>query len=494
MSDSPEELDSAEELNDDTQLTIRIPNPKVYMARQSQWKGRRGKPRCDHCRMNNLKCDRVLPTCNHCSWANGRECRYTPLPTPAHRGIPRCDRCRLRNLKCDRNLPVCNHCAEDSKTECNYTPKKRHKVPSDHGPVRDKQPTPYGAKTASFLVSDVPSSEEPASSSRNGQGDSSDGHSFYGQNVASSSQPRRTRGSLSDVSRRDDSSPHHPFKTPEPSGRQTVPASSLPGLAPRQTPTANKLSFITHSFPSDQGTIASKPSVESWAHPMFAPLPDVIIQRISNVNPVEMPNRALFEENFTRFLDGLPPELLETAALSPEVYADVCRFLSGGDAENISDRLKMWVSFHHVRLGSEKYHLLLIPRDAFFHLAASEEEKLRRDYINHIDNHPDASSTLSPKPDIIDHELGGFEWTRAFERIPARNQIYDILVYAHRTHGSSASMVFEARRIGMATITWPMVETFVQLCPLCSLRNKSSSSQSVKADPPHGACDESIRH
>ena len=55
MSDSPEELDSADELNDDTQLTIRIPNPKVYMARQSQWKGRRGKPRCDHCRLNNLK-------------------------------------------------------------------------------------------------------------------------------------------------------------------------------------------------------------------------------------------------------------------------------------------------------------------------------------------------------------------------------------------------------------------------------------------------------
>lgn len=55
MSDSPEELDSVEEINDDTQLTIRIPNPKVFMARQSQWKGRRGKPRCDHCRMNNLK-------------------------------------------------------------------------------------------------------------------------------------------------------------------------------------------------------------------------------------------------------------------------------------------------------------------------------------------------------------------------------------------------------------------------------------------------------
>lgn len=52
---SPDGSESAAESADDSQLTIRIPNPKMYMARQSQWKGRRGKPRCDHCRMNNLK-------------------------------------------------------------------------------------------------------------------------------------------------------------------------------------------------------------------------------------------------------------------------------------------------------------------------------------------------------------------------------------------------------------------------------------------------------
>lgn len=189
-------------------------------------------------------------------------------------------------------------------------------------------------------------------------------------------------------------------------------------------------------------------------HPLFAPLPDAILQRISNVNPVEMPNRGLFEETFARFLDGLPPELSATAALTPEVYADVCRLLSRSGADNLSERLRMWVSFHHVRLGSEKYHLLLIPRDAFFQLAASEEEKLRRDYINHIDNHPNASSTISAKPDVIDHDLGGFDWTRAFERIPVRNQIYDILVYAHRTHGPSTSMVSEMRRIGMVSHCW----------------------------------------
>ena len=42
-------------VGEDSQLTIKIPNPKVYIARQSLWIGRRGKPRCDHCRLNNLK-------------------------------------------------------------------------------------------------------------------------------------------------------------------------------------------------------------------------------------------------------------------------------------------------------------------------------------------------------------------------------------------------------------------------------------------------------
>ena len=64
MSMTPESADSdiptdsedeEEEIIDDGGLTIRIPNPKMYMARQTQWKGRRGKPRCDNCRMNNLK-------------------------------------------------------------------------------------------------------------------------------------------------------------------------------------------------------------------------------------------------------------------------------------------------------------------------------------------------------------------------------------------------------------------------------------------------------
>ncbi|KIJ67676.1 hypothetical protein HYDPIDRAFT_179869 [Hydnomerulius pinastri MD-312] len=498
MSESPEELDSMEELNDDGQLTIRIPNPKMYMARQSQWKGRRGKPRCDHCRMNNLKCDRVLPTCNHCSYANGRECRYTPLPTPAHRGIPRCDRCRSKNLKCDRNLPVCNHCTEEDNAECNYTPKKRHKVPSDHGAVRDRQMAPYGAKTASFLVSDMPSTDDSFTLSRNGPRDSGDGHSFYGQNVASSSRRRGPNGSPSADQDGGESSryPHSSRFAPDPHGQSWASSSSLPNLAPRQLHTTNQISFISHSFPSDQGMIVTKPLVESWAHPLFAPLPDIVVQRITSVNSVEMPSRALFEDTFAQFLGNLPAELLETATFTPEVYAAICRSLSGSDAENLSDHLRMWVAFHHVRLGSEKYHLLLTPRDAYFQLEATEEEKLRRDYITHIDSDPKGhgkasiTGSLSSKPDLIDHDFGGFEWGRAYERIPVRSQIYDILVYAHRAHGSSTSMLFEIRRIGMASISWPMVEMFIRLCPLCNLRSKSSSSHSVKIDPTYSVFDD----
>ena len=269
--------------------------------------------------------------------------------------------------------------------------------------------------------------------------------------MASSSQPRRTRGSLPDVSQDDDSSGHNHVKTPEASGRQRAPSSPNPNMASRQTHSTNKLSFISHSFPTDKGATNTKPLLESWADPLFAPLPEAITQRINNVNPVEMPNRAVFEETFARFLDGLPTELLETAALTPEVYAAICHSLSGSDDENLSDRLRMWITFHRVRLGSEKYHLLLIPRDSFFHLAASEEEKLRRDYINHIDNHSNTSPTGSPKPDVTGQDLGGLEWTKAFERIPVRDQIYDILVYAHRSHSSSASMAYEMRRLGIVS-------------------------------------------
>jgi len=40
---------------EDSGSSSRVSNQQLVMAPQSQWKGRRGKPRCDYCRMNKLK-------------------------------------------------------------------------------------------------------------------------------------------------------------------------------------------------------------------------------------------------------------------------------------------------------------------------------------------------------------------------------------------------------------------------------------------------------
>jgi len=311
---------------------------------------------------------------------------------------------------------------------------------------------PYTAKTASFLVCDVPSPEEHTVFVHNSPNEPRDGHSFYGQNVASSSRSRGASDSptpyIRGGSQEAESSlfSHLGRFTPDYHSQGWPSSSGLQTNIPHTQP--NSFSFISHSFPPDQGLTATKPLIESWGHPSFAPLPDAVLQRICNVNSAEMPSRTSFEDSLAKFLHDLPPDLRETAAFAPNIYATISHALSKGSVDGLSDRLRMWLTIHHVRLGSEKYHLLLVLRDSFFHHDAAEEERLREDYIGHIDDR----GKLSSEADAIDHDFGGFEWTRAFERIPVQNQVYDILVYAHRAHGSSSSMLFETRRMGMVRV------------------------------------------
>ncbi|PCH43734.1 hypothetical protein WOLCODRAFT_138555 [Wolfiporia cocos MD-104 SS10] len=464
MAGSPDGTESVGESGDDGQLTIRIPNPKVYMARQSQWKGRRGKPRCDHCRLNNLKCDRVLPACNHCAFpGSGRECKYTPLPTPAHRGIPRCDRCRSKNLKCDRNLPVCNHCADENEDDCNYTPKKRHKVPSDHTTTKDRPVAPYTAKTASFLVSDVPS---------NGSGDPSpEGSAGSGP----------SRGSPHPLDQEDDigmppDADTEMFQQVGPDGAITwVRKIALPPLASK-----GAASHTYHRpFLLDQGMIVTTPHIDPWMHPAFAPLPDIVLQTLTSVNAIEMPSRHAFDEALMRFVGGLAPELRETATFMPDLYAEIAHAVSEGLVANLSPRLQLWATCHHARSGSRRHHLIVLPRDNFYNMTRADEEKLRAMYITQADGEVDPAKVEQ----TAEGAPGPVDALAAFERVPVQQQIYDILVYTHRTHSSAAEMLKEARRIGIATVTWPMVELFVRLCPLCKMRAKGHPRAVPEEDP-----------
>ncbi|KZT19905.1 hypothetical protein NEOLEDRAFT_1158904 [Neolentinus lepideus HHB14362 ss-1] len=485
MAESPDETDSVGAPSDDGGLTIRIPNPKVYMARQSQWKGRRGKPRCDHCRLNNLKCDRVLPACNHCVWSNGKDCKYTPLPTPAHRGIPRCDRCRIKNLKCDRNLPVCNHCANDEDAECNYTPKKRHKIPEEH-PTSEQKPidaSPYTTKSASFLVSDVPpldesmdvepGTEKSASSAKDLPGSSDRSpllHTRDDQKPTAAGRQRIAQAAN--------------LRKLERSVQPWMTKSNLPPLAPKTALPDHSSSSLSSCF-LDQRSMLVPPRVEPWMHSEFAALPDIVLRHLRSANAMEMPSRQNFDEALALYLTNLAAELKEIAAFPPDIYAELAKAISKGDVSTLSPRRLMWTEIHHIRSGSEKHHLLLLPRDPYFQIDRIDEEKLRLEYVAHVDRKIASEDPPHPNPRVNkgkeSAETASLEWTLAFERVPVQTQIYDVLVYAHRSHGSSSSMLFEARRVGIATITWPMVELFTRLCPLCNLRAKTNGGPSSTA-------------
>jgi hypothetical protein len=192
--------------------------------------------------------------------------------------------------------------------------------------------------------------------------------------------------------------------------------------------------------------IVTTPHIDPWTHPAFSPLPDIVLRALNAVNAIEMPTRHAFDEVLNRFVAGLTPELRETATFVPEIYAEIARAVSEGLVGELPTRLRIWASCHHARAGSRKHHLVLVPRDAFYNMNAADEEKLRANYIVRTDGGGGASGGNAKM------EEGGassLESQAVFERVPVHNQIYDILVYTHRNHGSPSTMLFEARRMGI---------------------------------------------
>jgi hypothetical protein len=97
-----------------------------------------------------------------------------------------------------------------------------------------------------------------------------------------------------------------------------------------------------------------------------------------------------------------------------------------------------------------------MPRDAYFDVDPGEEERLRKEYISKVDGKGNVAAmdhcrSHSHAKDSEEHSLDPLEWTAAFERIPVQLQIYDILVYGHRAHGTASSMLFEVRRLGIVS-------------------------------------------
>lgn len=190
--------------------------------------------------------------------------------------------------------------------------------------------------------------------------------------------------------------------------------------------------------------IVTTPHIDPWTHVAFAPLPDAVIQALRTVNAIEMPSRHAFEEALNRFVSGLSQELRETATFPVDSYALISRAVSEGTVAELTPRLRMWATCHHARAGSRKSHLILLPRDAFFNMNAADEEKLRAQYIVQTDGEGRGNGFMQDTP-------SNDESTSVFERVPVQPQIYDVLVYAHRSHTNSQAMLFESRRIGIVS-------------------------------------------
>ena len=195
-----------------------------------------------------------------------------------------------------------------------------------------------------------------------------------------------------------------------------------------------------------QGMIVTTPHIEPWANPAFAPLPESVVKALKSVNAIEMPTRHAFDESLNRFLSGLAPELRETATFTAEVYALIARAIFEGRVQDLGNRMRVWASCHHARVGSRKHHLILLPRDAFYNMNPADEERLRASYVVRTDGGKDTKEATQ------ESGTTALEAAAVFERVPVHDQIYDVLVYTHRNHGSSSTMLFEARRIGIVSV------------------------------------------
>lgn len=275
-------------------------------------------------------------------------------------------------------------------------------------------------------------------------------HTFYGQNIASSSKNPDDKNTPSPAA--SDTAPSELEIPRSHTGRFTAElagSSAVKPLIPSVVSRTNSLPFISHSFASEQAVILNSSVVEPWNNPAFPPLPAFITHRLRLMNSVEIPSREAFAAALKAFLDSLIIELRETTCLSPDAYSRVAKCLQKGDLRELSERVRAWADFHRLCSGSERYYVILAPRDSAYAMSEAEFEKARRLNCQRIDS-PSRMSEKGDQGEIL------------FDRLPLQPQIYDILSYAHRSHAPLSEMLEEIKELG-----------FVSLPGLLSITNRN---------------------
>jgi hypothetical protein len=221
-----------------------------------------------------------------------------------------------------------------------------------------------------------------------------------------------------------------------------------PGLPSRNDQAKSGADSLASRYQYDGARITSIRHIEPWYHSDFAPLPRTVLQGIRTANPSEMPTRHDYDKALLQFLTELPLELREVSAFAPDVYAGLAQAIEKGDTSTLSERVGSWVVHHHVRTGSRKYRLLLLPREQYFVIRHEREEKLRNEFMAEVDGDVFLSKPLSASSQGKQPVREG---ATAFIRVPVSPQIYDALVYAHKNHSTPSSTLTQIRQAGIVS-------------------------------------------
>jgi hypothetical protein len=296
-------------------------------------------------------------------------------------------------------------------------------------PVKDRTPVHYTTKSASFLVSDLASDEK------------------YTTGNWIAEHPEGAKGNLStDIHEIDSTgSQNSDNEDDHVDGDISLTKQGEPSRDDQSNsgtdPQVNRYQF--------DGTRLAIRHIEPWYHSDFAPLPRTVLQGIRTANPAEMPIRHDYDKSLWKFLGDLPPELREVSAFAPEAYASLAQTIEKGDTTTPSERVRSWVAHHHVRTGSRKYRLLLMPREQYFAIRPDKEEKLRNEFIADVDgdvflSKPPSANSQGKQPVR--------EGATAFIRVPVSPQIYDVLVYAHKNHATPSATLTQIRQAGIVSL------------------------------------------
>ncbi|KAF7373625.1 hypothetical protein MSAN_00572900 [Mycena sanguinolenta] len=298
----------------------------------------------------------------------------------SRRGKARCDSCRLRNLKLIEESRVAIDAASpisNATERLQYTPKKRARPPVDQPQPARGVPYNTQAQTASFMFTNI-SGPVDAHPSYN--------RSFVNENASSSSRDARPMELDRGIP---------PYQR-RPSFSEGPPLALLPApTPPSHTSQSYQQPFISHSFPEPHQSSRIKP----WSHPSFLPLPDPMLQRVCGIKSVEMPSREEFEHALNEFVSKLQADLRETACLPPEAYATLANCLSKNNITRLSQRIRAWATCHRLSSGSDKLNLIVAPREPFFQASPEEQQRMITEYRASLDRPPQSMSSPGQKSD-----------------------------------------------------------------------------------------------